>query len=681
MQWVNTGEDGQYATFDNTGSLKLENLATGSSRVLVTPDAVPEDASDYWLKPDVSKVLFATNYTKQYRHSYFANYFVYDLATKTRTPIAADQQGDIQYAVWNPVSDSIAYVRNNNLFIWTANKTTQITKDGSPDMFNGVPDWVYEEEILGDRSAIWWSPDGKSLAYLSFNETGVPTYTVPYYMCRRRTAPAYPCDLKIRYPKVSETNPTVSFNLLDFDTLVSKKVATDAFKPNDLIIGEVAWLTDKHSHVIFRAFNRVQDYEKLVLVDTSSGKASIVRERDGSDGWLDNNLAISYVGNVGLSKRQTGFNSTYYVDLSDESGWTHLYLYPTTGGKPIPLTSGQWEVEKILKVDKARGVVYYSSTEHHSTERHVFSVSLRNITKKALVDATVPAVWDASFSAGGSYYILNYQGPDVPYSELYSINSTTPIKTLADNKGLYQLLQTYKLPKVSWLELDHPSGFKLNAELRLPANFDPNKKYPVLFTPYGGPGSQEVQKTIPTRGWAAYIASDPELEYITFTVDNRGTGYRGRAFRSTVAKQLGNLEAEDQVWAAREIAKYPYVDKNKIVIWGWSYGGYLSAKVLETNSGAFSMGLITAPVSDWRLYDSMYTERFMKTYEMNAAGYNKTAVRKVDGFKNVAGGFLIQHGTGDDNVHFQNSATLVDTLISGGVSPEKMQVQFFTDSK
>ncbi|KAK2798196.1 diacylglycerol pyrophosphate phosphatase [Onygenales sp. PD_10] len=678
VDWISTEEDGQYVYQGSDGALIIQNIITETNETLIAADKVPEDAYEYFIKPDLSAVLWSTSYTKQYRHSYFSNYVIQDVETGELTPLAEDQDGDLQYATWSPSENTIAYVRGNNLFIWSNGTTTQITDDGGPNTFNGVPDWVYEEEIYGDRYALWFSPDGKSLAFLRFDETGVPTYTVPYYMDNQEFAPPYPRELEIRYPKVSETNPTVGFHILDMESLEASVVPTDAFSADDLIIGEVAWVTDSHENVVFRAFNRVQDQEKIVLVDVASSKGSVVRERDGTDGWLDNLLSINYIGTVKNSKTED--NGAYYVDISDESGWAHLYLFPVKGGEPIALTSGEWEVTSIVSIDTERELIYYLSTKHHATERHLYSVSYSDFENKALVDDTVAAYWSASFSSKSGYYLLSYNGPDVPYQELFSTNSSEPLRVITSNEDIVNKLKEYKLPKITYFDIPIESGYSLPVMQRLPANFNPKKKYPVLFTPYGGPGAQEVTKSWQALDWNAYIASDPELEYITWTVDNRGTGYKGREFRSLVAKHLGRLEAEDQVAAAKKLAKERYVDKNHIGIWGWSYGGYLSSKVLETDSGAFSFGLITAPVSDWRFYDSMYTERYMKTYEMNEAGYNETAVRKPEGFSNVAGGFLIQHGTGDDNVHFQHSAALVDLLMGAGVSPQKMQVQWFTDS-
>ncbi|KAF2108029.1 dipeptidyl peptidase IV N-terminal region-domain-containing protein [Lophiotrema nucula] len=679
LNWVSTGADGDYIFNGDDGSFIFENIATGKQTTFLSADKVPADYWDYFISPDASKVLWAVNYTKQYRHSYFADYLVQDVASGEVTTLDPSSTGNIQYAEWSPASSSqIAFVKGNNLYLWNDGEISQITTNGGPDWFNAVPDWVYEEEIFGDRYALWYSPDGKYIAFLSFNETGVETFRVPYYMDGQKVAPSYPRELEVRYPKVGTKNPTVGFNLLDVDAKKATSLSIDAWPADDLVLGEVAWVTGEHSKVIYRAFNRVQDQEKLVSVDVSSGSSSVVRERDGSDGWLDDNLAIVYLGSLGNSSYNG--STEYYLDLSDESGWNHIYLFPVDGGEKIALTSGEWEVRAILKIDAKRGLVYYASTEHHSTESHVYSVSYTTGKKTALVDDSVAGYWSASFSSGGSYYVLAYQGPDVPYQELYSVNSTTPIRTITDNKSLWDTLQTYKLPNITYQELDHPSGVKLNVMLRLPPNFDSSQKYPALLIPYGGPGAQEVSKRFNSLNWKAYITSDPELEYITYTVDNRGTGFKGRAFRASVTSNLGDLEAQDQVWAAKELAKNSWVNSDHIGIWGWSYGGYLTSKVLEVGDPIISLGLITAPVSDWRFYDSVYTERYMKTPALNPAGYNKSRVHDTTGFKNVAGGFLVQHGTGDDNVHFQNSAALVDLLVGDRVTPEKMQVQWFTDS-
>jgi dipeptidyl-peptidase-4 len=677
VKWSSGGSsDGQYISKNDNGDLVRQDIVTGNSTVFLSADQIPEDLREYWIGTGDEHVLFATNATTVYRHSYNADYYIHDTATGDKTPLVDDQAGDIQLAKLSPAGDSIAFVRGNDLYLRDAEGSIhRITDNGSPDMFNGVADWVYEEEVIGGSSTTWFSPDGKFLAFLSLNETGVGTYTIPYYMDGKKIAPPYPEELELRYPKVGSTNPRVSLNIVNVEDYESKPVPLEAFG-DETIIGEVAWITDAHSTLIYRAFNRVQDEEKHVTVDPETSSSKVVRTRDGTDGWLENLQAIQYVGHV-----RGSCNQTYYVDLSDESGWLHIYMYPVNGGKGIQLTSGDWEVKSISFVDSARKQIFFTAARRHSTESHLYSVSLATKKTTSLVDDEAPAVYSASFSSQGGYYILSYRGPDIPYQQLFSSNSTTPIRTLETNEEFYNTIQEYSLPNTTWTELQHPEGFSLNVMQTLPANFDPAKKYPVLFTPYGGPNSQSAAKNFQSLGWKLYIASDPELQFIVYTVDNRGTANKGREFRSSVTRQLGTLEPLDQIWALEQLAsQHSYINTEKVGMWGWSYGGYLTAKTVEQDSGAFTFGLITAPVSDWRFYDSIYTERYMKTLEGNAAGYNKTAVRDTAGFKNIAGSVAIMHGTGDDNVHYQNAAALIDLLVGDKVSPSKLKMMAFTDS-
>jgi dipeptidyl-peptidase-4 len=688
ISWSSAGDDGQYITTNDGGDLILEDIVTGNTETLVTGDQLPSDVREYWISPDSTRILSSANATSQYRYTYFADYFVLDIESGESVPLVEDQVGDIQYAGFAPSGDIIAFVRGNNLYLrdHSTGDITQITTNGSPDMFNAVPDWVYEEEIFGTTSTLWFSPDAEYVAFLSFNETGVETFTIPYYMDNQPIAPPYPDYLELRYPKVGSKNPTVELNILNIESGEYETVPIDAFPEDELVIGEVAWVTDTHTALIYRAFNRVQDVDAHVVVDPTTLSSKVVRERDGTDGWLENTISISYVGSIGGGNGTSGSNKrcngTYYVDLSDESGWTHLYLYPVQGGSPIQLTEGDWEVTAILSIDASNGLIYYASTTRHSTERHLYSVNWRDGSITPLVDDEEPGYWSASFSSEGGFYILNYLGPDVPYQELYASNDTSsPIRTIEDNAAFYEIIEEFNLPNITYFELEHPDGFSMNVVQQLPANFDPSKSYPVLFTPYGGPNSQYAAKRFQPYEWETYIASDPELEYITYTIDNRGTGFKGREFRATVTGQLGKLEPLDQIWAAEELAKQnSWINADKIGMFGWSYGGYLTAKTLEVDSGVFAFGHIVAPVSDWRFYDSMYTERYMKKLEDNEDGYLETAVHSVDGFKNAAGGFTVFHGTGDDNVHYQHTAALLDLLVGGGVTPEEMDMFAFTDS-
>ncbi|KAG0639685.1 dipeptidyl peptidase IV N-terminal region-domain-containing protein [Tuber brumale] len=666
-QWVSAGGsgDGTYVALDlTTNSLTLWDIGTNASSIFVDLAELKIPPSDYFIQPSAKHVLFSANSTKRYGNSASADYYVWSVEAKTLVPLVEGQSGDVQYAAWSPHGNVIAYIRGDDLFIWKDGVSTRITNDGGENTFN---------EILESKNSLWFSPDGEYLAFLRYNETGVQTSTQPGYMAGQVIAPPYPEDQHFKYTKPGEKLPVVTFHLLEINNPSSpRKIDFQTYTPDNLLIPEVAWLAGKHEHVIFRTQDRTQDTEKLVLVDVESGNARVVRERNTTDGWLENFRAITYV---------PGLSTPSYVDISDHSGWAHIYLYPVAGGDPIALTSGNWEVTKIYSIDTKRRLVYYQSTERDSTERHIFSVSLDGKTKKSLVDITKEGHYDASFSPGGGYYVLTYNGPNVPWQEFRSTSSGTPVRVINDNASLKNKLSEYDLPKISWSTLKHPDGYELNFMERLPPKFSKGKKYPVLFDIYGGPAIQWAEKTFrQTVDCLTYLGSDPELEYIVVTVDSRGTGGKGRKFRSLVTGQLGKLEAEDQVWAAREYAKRDYVDAEKIVITGASYGGYLTGKVLELDSGAFSLGIMEAPVTDWRFYASIYVERYMKLPTTNGAGYNASAITKTAGFQNVAGGFIINHGTADDNVHFQNSAVLVDTLINEGVSPEKVRVQWFTDS-
>ncbi|KAG6041437.1 hypothetical protein E4U41_004287 [Claviceps citrina] len=691
VQW--SGErDSQYVTSKRNSDVVLVDVASGNETVLLPAAKQLDGTQDFWIRHDQRVVLAATNATKLYRHSYSADYVLIDVETGRREALVRDQAGDVQYAVMAPAGSAVVFVRGNNVFSRDEHGTVhQVTFSGGRDMFHGVPDWVYEEEVLQDRAALWFSPDAEYVAFLSFNETRVGTFAIPHYMAGREAVPpSYPRELQLRYPKAGTANPTVQLSILHVRTRRLHEVPIDAFAAEDLIIGEVKWVTDRHAALIYRAFNRVQDRDKHVVVQPETLSSKTVRSRDSTDGWLENSLAISYVGSLAVSSSSS---SSYYVDLSDESGWTHIYLYPLDGAsKAVPLTSGEWEVDAILHVDTVRQLVYFRAAMHHSTERHIYRVSYAPGATRAmqpLVDDNVPAVWDASFSSRGGYYILSYHGPDVPYQELYAVvagNSTTTtgwrlVRTMTSNAELSGKLDRYDLPSITYFELKHPDGYSLNVMQQLPPRFDPSVKYPVLFTPYGGPNSQTVIKAFQPYGWTAYVSSDPELQFAVYTVDNRGTGFKGRAFRSAVAKQLGRLEAEDQIWAARQLlARHAFLDPRKVAIWGWSYGGYLAAKVIERDSGVFTLGLSTAPTSDWRFYDSVYTERYMKTPTANPAGYEASAVRNVSGFRNVRGRFALMHGTADDNVHYQHAARLADLLVAGEVSPDKFRMMAFTDS-
>ncbi|TID17816.1 dipeptidyl peptidase IV N-terminal region-domain-containing protein [Venturia nashicola] len=703
FNWVtNSSQDGLHVTVATAG-LILEDVVTEKQTILVPDAKLPKGIREFWFNSKLTKILYATNDLKQYRHSYFADYFVQDVKSGDIVPLVADQKQDIQYAVWsgNVKENTIAYVRGNNIYIWKDGKTTQVTRNGGPDMFNGVPDWVYEEEILENNFALWFNEAGDRLAYLSINETGVQTFTVLYYMNQSNPkasiATPYPRKLDIRYPKVGTTNPTAKLSLLNVNwgqagpqPLVIDVNTKTSFEPDNCIIGEVKWLGDR---LAARVLNRVQNVSKLFLYDTRDNSTKVIRSEDGGVGWIDNTKTMQYLGVIAQSNQsdvsgKNGCCEEYFLDRTDLSNWNHYYLYPTKFDKndPIPVTSGNFDIRKVLHVDKENQLIYYSSTETHPTESHLYMVSYRTWERTNITDTSKPGYYSAYFTPGSKYVVINYEGPNIPYQELYAVGDLknpvkNPIRIITSNQKLKNQLKEYKLPKIRYADLKHPSGWNLSAMLRYPTNFNPEKKYPVILVPYGGPSFQEVTKRMASFDFKTWLAADPDLQYFTYTVDNRGTAFRGRAFQQQIAHHMGEFEAEDQVWAASQLALHnKFIDKNKIAIWGWSHGAYISAKAVELDSGVISLAVISAPVTDFRLYDSMWTERYMGLLSTNSANYTKTAVRNVAGFKNIAGGVLMQHGLGDDNVHFQNSAALVDLLMGAGIGPDKLQASYFTDS-
>lgn len=565
--------------------------------------------------------------------------------------------------------------------MWDKVKVTPVTRTGSPVIFNGVADWVYEEEVISESSTIWFSPDGEYIAYLSFDDSNVPVQTVPLFLQKEsKTVATYPREVSIRYPKPGFENPVVSAYIASVNNPADiQTVPLDlAFAKDNLVVGEVAWMTDKHDSVMLRCFNRIQNHDKYLLFNLNGRNAKIVRERDAKEGWLENERTMKFVGKLSTG----GKDEEYYLDLSDQDGWNHIYLFNVQGNKSRQLTHGRWEVNAIKGINLSNGTVYFLASESHPTEQHLFRISMINKEQKRLVEET-PAYWSATFSPKAEFYVLNYEGPNMPYQELYRSNQTDkPLRTVKDNYAVFETLRAYQLPAYKYYDIPHSAGFNLSAQITYPSHFDPARKYPIIFVPYGGPNSQQVKKTFNNPGIATFVSSNKALEYVVVTVDNRGTAKRGRAFRNAYYKNVGVVEPEDQILAAQWlIKKFPWVDTNKIGIWGWSNGGYLALKVIETDTtGIFSFAISTAPTSDMRLYDSIYSERYLGSLKDNKEAYERAAIRNTTNFNRIPGAVLIQHGTADDNVHFVHTAALVERLMAAKVPPTKLRTQFFPDS-
>ncbi|KAL4923828.1 dipeptidyl aminopeptidase dapB [Aspergillus undulatus] len=637
------------------------------------------------ISPNLKKVLLTSHVEKNWRHSYTGRYWIFDVETQTAQPLDPDNiDGRVQLAHWSPKSDAVAFVRDNNLYLrkLSSKGVVPITKDGGEQLFYGVPDWVYEEEVFSGNSVTWWSEDGSKLAFMRTNESAVPEFPVQYFLSRpsgKEPPPGlenYPEVREIKYPKAGSPNPFVNLQFYDVEKdEVFSVDAEDDFADDDRLIIEVVWASD--GNVLVRTTNRESDVFKIFLVNTETKKSKLVRIQDVSEldgGWVEPTQSTRFVP----ADSENGRPYDGYIDTVIHEGYDHLaYFTPLDNPEPIMLTSGEWEVvDAPTAVDLTRGLVYFIATKEAPTQRHVYRVQLDGSGLQPLTDTSEPGYYDVSFSEGSGYALLSYKGPSIPWQSIISTSGdeTKTLKTIEENVGLARLVKQHALPTKVYSNITI-DGFTLQVVERRPSHFNPARKYPVLFHLYGGPGSQTVNREFKVD-FQSYVAS--ALGYIVVTVDGRGTGFIGREARCIIRGNIGHYEAIDQIETAKEWAKKGYVDETRMAIWGWSYGGFMTLKTLEQDAGqTFQYGMAVAPVTDWRFYDSVYTERYMHTPQHNPTGYDNTSISDMSALQNNVR-FLVIHGASDDNVHIQNTLTLIDKLDLASV--QNYDVHFYPDS-
>ena len=564
-----------------------------------------------WPSANLQKVLVMSEEKRNWRHSYTGKYWIFDVATQSAEPLdPANPYGRIQLANWSPNSDSIVFTRDNNMFLRKLSSKTviQITKDGGSELFNGVPDWVYEEEVFQGNVATWWSEKGDYIAFLRTDETRVPEYPIQYFVSRPSgTKPPpgeenYPEVREIKYPKAGAPNPVVKLSFYD---VINNKVFSvdiaDNFPDDDRLITEVVW-AGKDGKILVRETNRESDVLKVVLIDVTRRTGKTVRTVDvtGLDGgWFEVSEYTRYIpGDPKNGRPHDG-----YIDTVIHEGYDHLaYFTPLDNPKPIMITSGKWEVVRAPSaLDLKKNIVYFVATKEAPTQRHVYSVDLDGENMRAVTDTSKEAYYDVSFSTGASYALLSYKGPDIPNQRVISTPSNDQEfeDTIEDNQKLAKFAAAHELP-IKIYQTVTIDGFELQVVERRPPHFDESEQYPVLFYLYNGPASQTVDKKF-TVDFQSYVAAN--LGYIVVTVDGRGTGWSGRATRCAIRGNIGYYEARDQIETAKIWAKKKYVDESRMAIWGWSYGGFMTLKTLEQDGGnTFQYGMAVAPVTDWRFY-------------------------------------------------------------------------------
>lgn len=599
--------------------------------------ALADGIDSYAFSSDEKLLLIANNSNKIFRHSFTADYFLYDLSTKQLTKLFDFQ---VQEPTFSPDGKKIAFAKENNLYVYdlASKTTTQITTDGKKNaIINGITDWVYEEEFAFVR-AFDWSADSKKIGYIRFDETAVPEFTMNIFH-----KDLYPKNETFKYPKAGEKNATVSLHLYDITSKSNKEAKLGNY--NDFYIARLKWTNDAN-FLSVQVLNRHQNNLDLIFVDGNSSTAKVVlNEKDKAYVDVTDNL--------------TFLKDNSFIWTSEKDGFNHIYVYDKNGKLKNQVTKGNWEITNYYGFDEKTNTVFYQSTENGSINRDVYSISLSGKNKKRL--STQIGTNAATFSPNFQFFINSFSSATQP--TIYTLNGANDgkqIKSIVNNDALAAKLQAYNLPSKEFLVIKTEKGNELNAWILKPKDFDPNKKYPVFMYQYSGPGSQQVSNdwNSPDDYWFSMLT---QQGYIVACVDGRGTGFKGADFKKVTQKELGKYEVEDQIDAAKVIGNYPYVDKTRIGIFGWSYGGFMSSNCILKGNDVFKMAIAVAPVTNWRFYDSVYTERYMQTPQENPTGYDENSpINHVDKLK---GKYLLIHGSADDNVHVQNSMQMMEALI------------------
>lgn len=647
INWMNDGKyyttlsDNKVVRYDITTGQPVEILVDGKA---VSPSIV---IGEYSFSTDESRILLLTERRQIYRRSFSAEYFVYDRASKSLQPLS--KNGPQSYATFSPDGSKIAFVRDNNLFVVRLSdmNETQVTTDGKfNSIINGTTDWVYEEEfsfVVGFE----WSPNGNKIAYFRFDESDVKEYNMQVW-----SGLLYPFDYRYKYPKAGEKNSKVEIWIHDLPS--GNKVKVDTGSEQDIYIPRVKWTADQNTLSITR-LNRLQNQLQLLHANASTGKTSVILD-EKTDTYFDIEiLDILYLK-----------NGKEFIRLSEEDGYMQLYLHSAGGQVIRKITPGKFDVTAFLGADEKKRVVYYTSTEESPLERHLYSITFDGKKKTRLTSG--PGVHQINMSHDKQFYIDHYSNASQPkVATLHRTGTKGALKVVESNDALLNRIREYGLTPKEFFTFENEGGTELFGFFLKPSNFDSTRQYPVMVFQYSGPGSQEVQ-----NDWSAdhfyFHHMLVQKGYIVAFVDPRGTGGRGAEFKKVTYKQLGKYELEDHLSAARYLASLPFIDADRMGIWGWSYGGYMSSLAMTKGAGVFKLGIAVAPVTNWRFYDTIYTERYLQTPQLNAQGYDMNSpLTYADRLK---GKFLLIHGTGDDNVHVQNSIIFQDALIKSGVQFE-----------
>ncbi|UJH66303.1 S9 family peptidase [Allomuricauda sp. SCSIO 65647] len=604
---------------------KVETLVTSSEEVPFF--------SSYEFSDDESKLILATDVESIFRRSKQGIYYVYDLTAKTLTKISENL---IQEPELSPDGSKVAYAFDNNLYLFDVAKgeTKQITTDGKKgSIINGITDWVYEEEFAFVQ-AFEWNSDGSKIAFLRFDETHVPHFSMDVY-----GTDLYPFQHEFKYPKAGEENALVSLHMYD----VGSGAIADIDLGDAYYIPRIKWMNNPN-HLSVQTINRHQNHLKLHKVDTEDVVTLLLEEKD--EAYVDIHDNLTFLKNDG------------FIWTSERDGFNHLYLYNNDGKLKNQITKGPWEVTAYYGYDANKDRIYYQSVENGSINRDVYGIGSSGKKKKRLTGQE--GTNTADFSADYTYFINTFSNATTaPEFTLHRAADGKLVKKIKDNSALAEKLKGYEMAPKEFSTIN-VSGNDLNMYMIKPIDFDPNKKYPLLMFQYSGPGSQQVANRWMGANdyWHQLLASEG---YIIACVDGRGTGLKGRDFKKATYLNLVKYETEDQIAAAKKLSELPYIDEERTGIWGWSFGGHMSTNCLLKGNDTFEMAIAVAPVTSWRFYDTIYTERFMRTPQENPEGYDNESPFNYPEL--LKGKYLLVHGSGDDNVHVQNTMRMIEALV------------------
>jgi len=624
------------------------DLKTGKKLAIVLDNTnlkvsgVPIDISDYSFSSDESKIVFKINAEEIYRRSSKADYFIYDI--KSATLKALSNNGKQMFATVSPKGNKVAFVRDNNLFMkdLDSDQELQITLDGKTnEIKNGWADWVYEEEF-SKADYFEWNADGSKLAFVRFDERKVKEYTFDTYNNN-----LYPDKVTFKYPKAGEDNSLVSVHIYDLKS--TKTIHVELGTELDIYIPRIKWTTDPNCLSIQR-MNRLQNKLELFYANASTGDSKVILTEE-SKTYVDVSDDLVFLPNA------KGF-----IWTSEKDNFNHLYLYDNDGKLVNQITKGSWDVISFYGFDSNQNVLYYQSTEQGPINRVLCSIGLNGKNKKSL--SPLSGTTDAEFSNGLKYYVSAFSDANTPpIYELHSADGKL-IKVLENNADLILKMKDYSLSKKEFFSFKNTDGVELNGWMMKPSHFDPSKKYPVYMYAYNGPGSNKCNNAWDRTDFWWHSLLNQE-GYVVVCVDGRGTLGRGREFKHSTYLQLGKLEVQDQIEANQYIGNLPFVDKTRIGFMGWSYGGYMASLLISKGADYFKAAIAVAPVTNWKFYDNIYTERFLRKPSDNKSGYEDNS--PINFTKKIKGKFLLIHGSGDDNVHYQNSMELSRELIKNNI--------------